>query len=255
MKSLYILVVFLFVIQGVFSSEYYVSVKQQEDKILVTHFISSDSLQEYTLILPESYSQINSNLNYTLSDNLVKINGDKILFSYLQENIDSSNSRLYFLINLKASDFSRISVDLFSEKGYSFDENLMTPGGWGLISDGSSTIASLYSLSSDKILVVLVKKDKKDFSWIFFLFGFFFFFLLIYYIFFKKKKSQNFLLEDESKIIEFLRKSDRHESWQKKIQTEFNFSKAKLSRLLRNLESRGMLEKIAIGNTNKIKLK
>jgi uncharacterized membrane protein len=43
--------------------------------------------------------------------------------------------------------------------------------------------------------------------------------------------------------------------WQKQIQNSTGFSKAKVSRLVRNLESRGLVKKIPFGNTNKIRLR
>jgi len=63
------------------------------------------------------------------------------------------------------------------------------------------------------------------------------------------------LLDTEKKIIEELKKADRNELWQKQIQLATGFSKAKVSRLVRNLEARGLITKIPFGNTNKIRLK
>lgn len=63
------------------------------------------------------------------------------------------------------------------------------------------------------------------------------------------------LLDEERKILEELRKADRHEMWQKQLQLNLNLSKAKASRLIRNLEARNLITKIPFGNTNKIVLK
>jgi len=62
------------------------------------------------------------------------------------------------------------------------------------------------------------------------------------------------LIESEKKVIEELKKADRNEMWQKQIQTSTGFSKAKLSRVIRNLEARKLVRKIPMGNTNKISL-
>ena len=63
------------------------------------------------------------------------------------------------------------------------------------------------------------------------------------------------LLDEERKMLEELRKADRNEMWQKQLQTNLNLSKAKTSRLIRNLETRQLITKIPFGNTNKIILK
>ena len=76
----------------------------------------------------------------------------------------------------------------------------------------------------------------------------------------KKKKSKVEVLEEhlignEKKIVDELRNADKRELWQKQLQLKTEFSKAKLSRVIANLESRKIIQKIPFGNTNKIKLK
>ena len=61
------------------------------------------------------------------------------------------------------------------------------------------------------------------------------------------------LIDNEQKVVNFLKENG--EVWQKQIQQATGFSKAKVSRVVRNLETRGVIVKIAYGNTNKISLK
>jgi len=68
-------------------------------------------------------------------------------------------------------------------------------------------------------------------------------------------KKEIYLLDSEKAVISLLEKAEGKQLWQKQIQLAAGFSKAKLSRLLRNLEARGLVKRIPIGNTNKIKLK
>ncbi len=75
-----------------------------------------------------------------------------------------------------------------------------------------------------------------------------------------KKKSktevlEEHLMESEKKVIDELKNADKRELWQKQLQLKTEFSKAKLSRTIRNLESRNIIQKIPYGNTNKIRLK
>ncbi|MBS3124084.1 hypothetical protein J4437_05635 [Candidatus Woesearchaeota archaeon] len=63
------------------------------------------------------------------------------------------------------------------------------------------------------------------------------------------------LFEEERAIIETLYEAENHELWQKQIVLKTGISKVKLSRKIRNLEAKGLIEKIPFGNTNKIRLK
>lgn len=76
----------------------------------------------------------------------------------------------------------------------------------------------------------------------------------------KKEKSKSeiiegHLIESEKAVIDELKNADKNELWQKQIQLKTGFSKAKLSRVIRNLESRNLIKKTPFGNTNIIKLK
>jgi uncharacterized membrane protein len=61
------------------------------------------------------------------------------------------------------------------------------------------------------------------------------------------------LIDNEQRVVNFLKENG--EVWQKQIQQATGFSKAKVSRVIRNLEARGVITKTPYGNTNKIALK
>ncbi len=63
------------------------------------------------------------------------------------------------------------------------------------------------------------------------------------------------LFEEERAIIVTLLKAKERELWQKQLQLQTGISAVKLSRKLRNLEAKGLIEKIPYGNTNKIRIK
>jgi len=54
------------------------------------------------------------------------------------------------------------------------------------------------------------------------------------------------LTDEEKRVVEFL-KNNNDRSTQKEIQTNFNFSKVKTYRILRNLESKGVILKVKRG--------
>lgn len=62
------------------------------------------------------------------------------------------------------------------------------------------------------------------------------------------------LFEEEKQIILTLITSNTKELWQKEIQKQLGISKVKLSRRLRSLKQKGLIESIPYGNTNKIRL-
>lgn len=81
--------------------------------------------------------------------------------------------------------------------------------------------------------------------------------LTVSFYFIRKRKKETpmpSLLEKERKIVGALQKAKNHELWQKQLQIETGFSKAKLSRTLRDLEAREIIKKEPLGNTNKIRL-
>ena len=63
------------------------------------------------------------------------------------------------------------------------------------------------------------------------------------------------LFEDERKLVELLLASGEEGMWQKQLEIKSGLSKVKLSRKLRSLDQKGLIEKIPYGNANKIRLK
>ena len=68
----------------------------------------------------------------------------------------------------------------------------------------------------------------------------------------KTEPEELHLLESESAVMSALKRLGG-EAWQKQLQIQTGFSKAKLSRVIRDLEARKLIRKIPLGNTNKIK--
>jgi len=82
--------------------------------------------------------------------------------------------------------------------------------------------------------------------------------LLILIFFVNKKYFQprytNVLLEHEKKVVSCLRKSGKP-LWTRDLLYKTKLSKVKMSRLLKSMEQRGLIEREAYGNSHKIKLK
>ncbi|MDO8428174.1 MAG: hypothetical protein Q7S92_03095 [Candidatus Diapherotrites archaeon] len=65
---------------------------------------------------------------------------------------------------------------------------------------------------------------------------------------------ESHLLEKEKAILQALKNAPNFTVKQKQLQAELNFSKAKLSRTLKDLQVRGLIEVVPYGNTNLVKL-
>jgi uncharacterized membrane protein len=75
-------------------------------------------------------------------------------------------------------------------------------------------------------------------------------------IFVKLRKDDNYLLgfsSDEVRVIEFLK--EKKVVYQNKLEKELGFSRAKMTRIVKKLEEKGLVEKERTGRTNKIKWK
>ena len=77
--------------------------------------------------------------------------------------------------------------------------------------------------------------------------------LLLPLLYFLRPRQSNHLLENEKKVVTALR---IHGSlWTKELLLKTKLSKVKMSRLLKSMEKRGIIERQAYGNSHKIKLK
>lgn len=79
--------------------------------------------------------------------------------------------------------------------------------------------------------------------------------VLLFLIFYSRKKPEiSVLKEDERNVVEIL-ENYGGECKQKRIVKETEYSKTKVSRLIKNLKERGLVEIERLGRTNRIKLK
>lgn len=62
------------------------------------------------------------------------------------------------------------------------------------------------------------------------------------------------LVERERKVVDALMEEKDNIMWQKELQNATGFTKSKLSRTLKKMEERGIVEKIPYGTSNKVKL-
>lgn len=145
------------------------------------------------------------------------------------------------------------------------DDRLITPDPSRIYSDGRRIIVEFrednFKDKFDLSLIYESIKNENNINYFFLLGG-----LLIIsaYLFLSHKKLikrgvdislSQALLENEKKVINALSNAKGHKLWQKELQFRSKLSKVKLSRLLKSLEKRGLIEKEPYGASNIIHLK
>ena len=205
-----------------------------------------------------------------------KIDGNQTKSYVDSESLNVVGKEMYFVNRvIFPDDFGNVKIKLNLEKGVIIQSKEVFPSNYEIESDGQ-TISVIWALSDvekgDNFAIFANLEDtKKGFSYIWI--AVIVIAVILVGLFFlrrgkipkkvqavkrrRERKTENYgyLLDTEKKVIEELKKADRNELWQKQIQNFTGFSKAKVSRLIRNLESRGLIKKIPMGNTNKIVLK
>jgi len=234
-------------------------------KALISYSIETD-LNQLTIILPENAKIIGSSLNYTLKDNELTANIENKTFSldYSTDKLIENNK--YFTANLQIPETQNLDIRLILPESATLEKSYPEAA---LTSDGRHIILN-WQAKNAKSFPVFVTYNEKSEQWILWLAAIIMLIIAILAVYFlikrnpklkiksKKKikipKENLHLLESESSVINALKQA-KGEMWQKQIQLKTGFSKAKLSRVIRNLEARKLIKRIPLGNTNKIKLK
>jgi len=218
--------------------------------IFLTNFVSSFSYKEKN-------RQIDNKIFYEI------FLDDKIFDKGIKEMIETKEGYIFLDKVYFEEDYENVEISLILDYGYLLSEVGASPIDYETFTDGR-LIEIKWKFDNirkgdQKTFFAIIEKYKEKkggLIYVISIISLVLIFLSIFLFFTKKKKENNiYLLEEEKKIVNYLKKCDRNESWQKNIQKDLGFSKAKLSRLIRNLESRNLIKKIPFGNTNKIILK
>jgi len=116
----------------------------------------------------------------------------------------------------------------------------------------------LFSAIYEKVLPMMPKTFFNRFSqqiWLITFLVILFLLFLIYKVMERRKIAFELIREDERKILEYLEANKDKFVKQKDIVRHTGFSKAKVSRLITELEKRGIVERERIGRTNRVRLK
>lgn len=281
-----VVLLLIFACSIVSASTYELELSQVGNKVVERHTINFDSERTLSLDLNSDASSISSKNSYSLEDGTITLIGKDLEFSYVTEaNIEDADDGYLFVKTVRFySDFDSSTIKLILDEGYFTDKEHLFPKPSSITTDGRQITLTWKienAKSGDDIPIfarVMSPPPSKFIIYSFWISVFVLAVLIIYWGGFRSKKGfvksvhkkqkktnkeraekfaniDKYLIESEKAVLNQLREADRGELWQKQLQLATGFSKAKLSRVIRNLESRNLIEKIAFGNTNKVRLK
>ncbi len=261
------LVLILLLVKTAYASSGIITFNQDNGKVLIEEEYNLDSEKEININIPKDAISIYSNVNYTKDGEIISIIGKDVKISYISNYLIEKANNDYFFINkyISPDTLNNLKVRLILKEGFIVDDKDIFPKDYKIETDGKkiSIVWNFKDIGKDESLALFVKFNNTSSSkiytlWIALVIVLAVIIYGVYFFYKRNKKSKKFekhLIDSEKKVIEELKKADRGEMWQKQLQLKTGFSKAKLSRVIRNLESRNLISKIPFGNTNKIGLK
>ncbi|MEM5798243.1 MAG: winged helix-turn-helix transcriptional regulator [Candidatus Aenigmatarchaeota archaeon] len=162
------------------------------------------------------------------------------------------NDKNFFLLDLKIPHGAQFDISLSLPRGAWLEKAF--PVTHSLKTDGERIKISWSGIASNESITLFVVYQKETFSWIWLIpIVLAMIFVGLFTTRRKKPKEIVHLLPDEKIVYEMIKAA--HEIRQRDIQRQVDFSKAKLSRIIRRLQEMGVIEVIPRGNTNIIRLK
>ena len=232
--------------------------------------------KEEIIILPESYSTLESSENYKLSDNKL-ITGKADIKFITKDYIKKTGDEYLFILPKPLKLNSNIQVYL--PQNYILSDNLVFPKNYDISTDGKNIILEWKDFDESEIIIFYKGTSVSNLIY-YIIFGALLVVVAILFYFqqkkFKKKinlikekqdkvreKLKNLkkvnvtknLFGDEKKVIEYLLSKKNKSSWTKELVKNLEIPKVRLSRKLRSLLEKKLIKKESCGNENKISLK
>lgn len=274
MKNISLFFVLVLLI-GLASAEINVNYNVVEEKVLVSLEFGDVENLEYKI--PYDARTIESSSDYTIFEDVFYVEkAQDLRLSYITNAFIEKTKDDYFFI-LKNNFEESVNMKLIlPEGGILHDEGIMFPDADKISSDGRRIILEWNNFNSEEAVISyeVIEKSNTLIAWVLILlviiFAGFYFYQARKTKFkikkikkrisrkttrkHKKKMLVANLFGEEKKIIEYLLGRKKGESWTKEIVRDLGISKVRLSRRLRNLEQKELIEKIPFGNENRIRL-
>jgi uncharacterized membrane protein len=272
-------ILFIFAIMFLFS---FVSATTQSyhifDKSVLVE-LEFEEVSNLQLEMPKDARTLEVNVNYSLVEGVLEINSGKdVVVRYVSDYFIEKTKKGYFFVIENKIENSEVFVYL-PEGAKLFDGALVFPKDYVLSSDGYRIILEWENFNEENVLVSY--EFFKEGSFVFYLISGSIILGLAYFYFIERRKYLKHkkkikklqkaekektkeiekkvftanLFGDEKKIVEFLIPKGKEGCWTKEISRGLEINKVTLSRKLRNLEQRGLINKVPYGNADKIFLK
>jgi len=243
-----------------------------------------DSVENLELRLPFDAVALESNVQYETEDfesyKILKISsGSNVNIKYITDSfVEKSGSRFFFIA--RNPGVSGAGISLILPEGAVLDDSenaLVVPKADEITSDGRSVILVWNNFSDEEIVVSYeFVGGSRVIVWIL---AALIAALIVFHFFqarrtrekieavkrsfrsekrsrenVKKERTMN-LFGEEKQIVEYLLNRKGRTCWTKEIVRDLGISKVRLSRRLRNLEQKGLIQRTPHGNENRIELK
>ncbi|RLG12231.1 hypothetical protein DRN73_03130 [Candidatus Pacearchaeota archaeon] len=280
MKKIIFLFFILFLIESISAAS--INYQIFENKVLVQEDFGE--VRNFELKLPYDTDVFETDSDYILLPQeeykLLKVNFSKNLnFSYITSSmIEKSKNKYFFIMKNNFNEKQDIKLFLPEAGALMKDKSLIFPKTENISTDGRRIILEWKNFNDEEIVVAyeIIKNSENFWFYILIILIGIFAILYTFQLIKSKKKLEKWkekikkqkkkikektkkeltknLFKEEKEIIEYLMEKKGNESWTKEIVRDLGISKVRLSRKLRNLEQKELIEKIPFGNENKIKL-
>ena len=224
--------------------------------------------------LPEKYSVLESDSEYEIVDGKLFSNGGIIKF--ISSGYFRGSGHEYIFIFPKIIDVTS-SIKIYLPENHILSDNLVYPKNYSISTNGRNIILEWNEIDDE---VIIFYEGVPDSNLLLYLFSGLLFIVASVVVYFQHKKFKKRLqqiknkqkekikkvktskkdlitknlFDDEKKIIEYLVAKKGHTCWTKELVKELDISKVRLSRKIRSLAEKGLIEKESHGNANRINL-
>ncbi|NIO22890.1 MAG: MarR family transcriptional regulator [Candidatus Aenigmarchaeota archaeon] len=180
-----------------------------------------------------------------------------IVITFTAKDLVFTRDSIYsFSTNLQPPDSERVKLTAFLPRGFAIYSDVVYPGDNEVLTDGERIYLEWILENPEEIAISFKYYSMhSDYSLAVFLVMALAIVLTASYLVFhyRKRVRTEFLrgfTEDERRVLKAL--SERNVCMQKALEKQFGFSRAKMTRIVKKLEGKGLVERERVGRTNRL---
>ncbi len=188
---------------------------------------------------------------------LVPEHAETLEIEFVAKDLVFAKENVYgFFANLQPPRSEKVNILAFLPRGFAVYRDVVYPEGYETLTDGER-IYLKWELESPEEVMISFKfyNLHSDYSiFVLIIMGFSLLAITLYLVtYYRRKVKTEFLRgfsDDEIEVLNIL--SERKVCMQNKLEKELGFSRAKMTRIMKKLEGKGLVERERIGRTNRI---